>query len=135
MKMKIEKLKHTVLGHTVAHGFGLPAHPVGDVAHSVEGHVRQACLRHSQHAQRDRGGEAGPGSPADKVWRGRQCEHRGGSGNMPEKVAAVGAHPSGGSTVRCDGGGSTVTSEAVEVLWGSPAVGRRTYSTDEPWGR
>jgi hypothetical protein len=27
MKMKIEKHGHTVLGRTVAHGFGLPAQP------------------------------------------------------------------------------------------------------------
>jgi hypothetical protein len=46
---------------------------------------------------------------------------------MPDKVAAVGAHPSGGSTVRWDGGGST-----VEALRGSPVVVRLICSTGEP---
>jgi hypothetical protein len=35
---------------------------------------------------------AGPGSSTDKVSQGRWCEHCGGGGNTPDKVAAVGAH-------------------------------------------
>jgi hypothetical protein len=54
---------------------------------------------------------------------------------MPDKVAVAGTHMSGGSTMRCDGGGSTTTSEAMEALRGSPVVVRRTYSTGEPRGR
>jgi hypothetical protein len=76
-----------------------------------------------------------PGSSTDEVWQGRRREHRGGGGNMPDKMAVAGAHPSGGSTVRCDGGGSTVMSEAVEALRGSPVVVRQTCSTGEPRGR
>jgi hypothetical protein len=34
------------------------------------------------------------------VRRGRRREHHGGGGHQPNKVAAVGVHPSGGSTVR-----------------------------------
>jgi hypothetical protein len=42
MKMKIEKPGHTVLGHTVARGFGLPAS--WGWARGVKGHVRRAHL-------------------------------------------------------------------------------------------
>jgi hypothetical protein len=54
---------------------------------------------------------------------------------MPDKMAAAGAHPSSGSMVRCDGGGSTAMSVAVEALRGSPVVVRQTCSTGEPRGR
>jgi hypothetical protein len=70
------------------------------------------------------------------VWHGRRREHRGDDGNTPDKVAVGrGAHPSGGSMVRCHGGGSTVTSETVDALQGSPVVGKRTCSSGEPRGR
>jgi hypothetical protein len=59
----------------------------------------------------------------------------GGGGNTPDKVAATGAHLSGRSTVRCDGGRSMATSEAVEALRQLPVLVRRTYSTSEPQGR
>jgi hypothetical protein len=49
--------------------------------------------------------------------------------------AAAGAHPSGGSMVRCDGGGSTATFEAAEAVRGSTVVVRQTCSTSEPRGR
>jgi hypothetical protein len=54
-------------------------------------------------------GAAGLGSPTDKVSRGRQCEHRGDNGSTPDKVAAVGAHSSGGSMMRGKKGGDTST--------------------------
>jgi hypothetical protein len=67
-----------------------------------------ACGRGSGHAERpppcghrvrrDHGGAASPGLPTDKVSRGRWCEHHGGSGSTPDKVAVAGAHPSGRST-------------------------------------
>jgi hypothetical protein len=46
--------------------------------------------------------------------------------------AAAGAHLSGGSMVRCDGGGSTATFEAAEALRGSTVVVMQTCSTGEP---
>jgi hypothetical protein len=46
---------------------------------------------------------------------------------VPSKVVVGGAHPNSGSTVWCGGGGSTATSEVVEVLQGSAAVARGTY--------
>jgi hypothetical protein len=54
---------------------------------------------------------------------------------MLDKMAVAGAHPSGGSMVRCDRGGSRVTSEAVETLRGAPMVVRKTYNTGELRGR
>jgi hypothetical protein len=47
-------------------------------------------------------GAANPHALADKVSRKQWREHREGGGNAPDKVAAVRAHPSSGST--CKGG-------------------------------
>jgi hypothetical protein len=67
--------------------------------------------------------------------RGRRREYHGGSSNTPDKVATAGAHPSGGSMVRCDGDDLMAMSKTVEALRGSLVVVRRTCSTGEPQGR
>jgi hypothetical protein len=41
-------------------------------------------------------GSSRPTWRARRARLGRQREHRGGGGNTPDKVAAAGAHPSGG---------------------------------------
>jgi hypothetical protein len=70
-------------------------------AHAVPGRARDALsivvTVQWPHARRW-GGAAGPGAPADKVSRERQREHYGGSGNVPDEVAAMRGHPKGGST-------------------------------------
>jgi hypothetical protein len=114
---------------TQAHNAGPHCGPTSGPAQRHSGPVDMARPARSQ---RSRGGAADLGSSADEVWRGRWREHRGGSSNTRDKVAAAGAHPSGGSMVRCDRGGSTATSEVVEALRGSPVVVRRTCSTGEP---
>jgi hypothetical protein len=77
------------------------------------------------------GGAASPGSPMNKVPRARWREHRGGGGNMLDKAAAEGAHPSGGSTVRGkEGGGSSTFQGGDGVLWLERAS-TRLWS----WGR
>jgi hypothetical protein len=52
------------------------------------------------------------------VSQRRQCEHCGGSGSTPVKVAAVGAHPSCGLTVRGkkDGSSSTLVGEGGDEV-------------------
>jgi hypothetical protein len=67
----------------------------------------------------------GPGSPTDKVSWGMRCEHHGGSGNTPDKVAAAVSHPSGGSTVRGKiGGGSSMFQGGGRVRWPRRAATR-----------
>jgi hypothetical protein len=51
-------------------------------------------------------------------------EHQWGPGVAPDKMAEGGAHPRGRSMVGCDGGGSSVTSEAVDMLQRSSVVAR-----------
>jgi hypothetical protein len=67
----------------------------------------------------------GPGSLMDKVRWGRRHEHRGG-GHQPDKVAATGAHLSGGSIVRgaegSFGGGALVTGSSSSGDGGSDDV-------------
>jgi hypothetical protein len=58
----------------------------------------------------------------DEVRWERRREHRGGGGNMLDKVTAMGAHSNGGSMVSCDGSGSMAMSEAMEALQWSPTV-------------
>jgi hypothetical protein len=71
-------------------GLGSAAGPIG-AAHP-------ACS--PAWSPRGRGGAAGSGSPADKVLRGRRCEHQGGKGSTPNKEVVAGAHLRTVSTVR-----------------------------------
>jgi hypothetical protein len=72
---------------------------------TVLGRIVARLLALSLAQRHSGGGAASPGSSSDETWQGRRHEHRWGGGNTPNKVAAVRAHPSGGSTVRCDGDG------------------------------
>jgi hypothetical protein len=67
-------------------------------------------------------------------WLGVAGEHHWDHGVVAGKVVVSRAHPNSRSTVWCDEGGSTVTFEAVEELWGSAAVARGTCSTGESRG-
>jgi hypothetical protein len=68
------------------------------------------------HAWCGHSGAADPGSSMDKAWQKRLRKHRGTRGHAPNMEAAAGTHPCGTTAVRCEGGGSTAVSEAVEAL-------------------
>jgi hypothetical protein len=76
--------------------------PAEEVAHDAgAGHTLDALAARSPrsgHMHGSGGGVAGPRALADKVSRKRWREHREGSGNAPNEVAMVRAHPSNGST-------------------------------------
>jgi hypothetical protein len=50
------------------------------------------------------------------VRREMRRKHQGSQGHARDKEAAAGTYPSGAAVVRCEGGGSTLAFEAVEVL-------------------
>jgi hypothetical protein len=66
--------------------------------------------------RRRRGGALTGDAMAAGRWQGVAGEHQWGPGVALNKMAEGGAHSRGGSLVGCDGGGSAVTSEAVEAL-------------------
>jgi hypothetical protein len=79
--------------------------PPGRPAHAVPGRAHDALsdvVTVQWPRARRWGGAAGPGAPADKVYRERQHKYRGGGGNMPDEVAVARAHPSNG--LACGGG-------------------------------
>jgi hypothetical protein len=109
-----------VLGRTVAHGLRPSARPSGTAAQST----RHAHPR-GHRAQRDRGGMAGPGWPADEVRRGWRREHEVATESLPDKEWVAEAHPSSGSTASGKkGGGSSTFQGGGRVNWpGRAAMG------------
>jgi hypothetical protein len=96
-------------------GLSRLARPNGQISLTGSGVVGRADRPWSPCSGNGRGW---PSSSTDKVSRGRRHEHRGGSGNMPDKMAAVGAHPSSGSTMRGKkGSGSSMFQGGDGVRW------------------
>jgi hypothetical protein len=95
--MEIGKHPHSA-GPRPAHGLRDSVQPMGGGSLAQPAQRAPRARPRGHHARRCRGGVVGPDSPADRVSWGSQCEHQGGSGSTPDKVAGAGAHLSGGST-------------------------------------
>jgi hypothetical protein len=92
-----------VLGHTVAHGFGLSAQPspAGETAHgAVMGRTRQVRSQHGHHTRCTHGGTLAGGPVVLGQRSGLADEHREVYGEASGKISRTGAYPHARATVR-----------------------------------